>query len=1005
MSLVELIPIGTLLTLLTNQVLETAVAARDVLIEQKSFKSLSKYLFDIEPVLKELLLRELNDTETARQALRFLEDDVKMAKDLVDKYKNRSRFYLLVKCRSIVREVQDVTRNIGRSLAALSLASTEILSDMSDNVNRLHGEMQRAVFEASQSQLRVVEKLEEGLREQIRDQEFANIMLEEIARAVSVPVEPSEISEELARLRREKEEAAERKERAEAHFLEQVIELLSRADAANNLEQIKSQYYRRMETAEKFVSGEYIPPLEAFLCPIEGTVMVDPVSLCTGTTCERKAIEGWLQSGKITDPVTNQPLDEFAIRSNILLRQSIEEWRELNYCLKIRSAKLGFNDGSDSACERSFVTLQEIIKENKVNKDWIAIDGLTEMILSFIGTSHNKNLKSKALVTLLAITEQHERNKDRVVEAGGIDHIVLCLSRGPVMSKPAISLLFEILHDSTRWNDSVCRKLKQHNSVVLFLVMLMKSTDRESAEKSEAILLKLCDDDDEIVSRAAAANWYMPLIDRLCKGPESSRTCMARVITKLELIDQNIQLLGEEGVIPPLVEMASGNLESKELALSALAKLSSCFENRRRIITAAGLHPILDQMFSSNSPTAITDKCSEILEKLSSVESIDVFLDNNGLQLQLEPIVTNLVEMLRKSLLSARIKKSALRTLLNLCKSGELQAEEMPAASMVLHFLEDPDRKIREVALELVYLLARYKHEGISEFLLAHRMLEAFIAFLQDENRGDLQIAAVGILAFIPKSEAALTECMTKLEMLPLLLNILRNGAMEAKENTLSVLLRFVDPSDIRMQRMVAGLGLFPLLVTLLISGSTTAKARAAALLGNLSLNSSKLTMLPAKTGCWCFRRASVPVCNLHGGICDVTSTLCLMQANALPSLVKLLQEVHDHLATCETLQTLGTLVQEEAPDRGAKVLHEAGAIAPMLNVFSWGSSDLKELVLEILEKVFKVREVADCYYGDAKIPLIGLSTRSNENGSLGMKAARVLDELERYSKSRSMPL
>lgn len=105
-----------------------------------------------------------------------------------------------------------------------------------------------------------------------------------------------------------------------------------------------------------------------------------------------------------------------------------------------------------------------------------------------------------------------------MVEAGGIDHIVLCLSRGQIMSKPAISLLFEILHVSTKWNDSVCGKLKQHNSVVLFLVMLMKSTDRESAEKSEAILLKLCDDDDEIVSRAAAANWYMPLIDRLCRG-------------------------------------------------------------------------------------------------------------------------------------------------------------------------------------------------------------------------------------------------------------------------------------------------------------------------------------------------------------------------------------------------------------------------------------------------------------------------------------------------------
>lgn len=57
-------------------------------------------------------------------------------------------------------------------------------------------------------------------------------MLKEIARAVDVPVEPTEISRELASFKREKEEAEKRKELAEVLFLEQVIELLSRADAA-----------------------------------------------------------------------------------------------------------------------------------------------------------------------------------------------------------------------------------------------------------------------------------------------------------------------------------------------------------------------------------------------------------------------------------------------------------------------------------------------------------------------------------------------------------------------------------------------------------------------------------------------------------------------------------------------------------------------------------------------------------------------------------------------------
>lgn len=129
----ELIPIGTLLTVITNQVIKTANAAKDV-FEKESFKVLSSHLFDIEPVLKELQQQKLNESPVARQALELLESDVKKANNLVEKYKNCSRFYLLVKCRNIVKEVQDVTRDIGRSLAALSLANAEVLSGISDQV-------------------------------------------------------------------------------------------------------------------------------------------------------------------------------------------------------------------------------------------------------------------------------------------------------------------------------------------------------------------------------------------------------------------------------------------------------------------------------------------------------------------------------------------------------------------------------------------------------------------------------------------------------------------------------------------------------------------------------------------------------------------------------------------------------------------------------------------------------------------------------------------------------
>ncbi|KAF8388160.1 hypothetical protein HHK36_026826 [Tetracentron sinense] len=1002
----ELIPIGTILALLTNQVIKTALAAKDVLIEKESFKVLSKYLSDIVTVLKELQLRELNDSQAARQGLEFLEEGVKKANNLVEKYKNRARFYLLVKCRHIVKEVQDVTRDIGRSLVALSLANAEVLSDISENVNRLQNEMQRVEFVASQSQIEIVEKLDQGLKEQKIDQGFANDMLEEIARAVGVSVEPSEISKELASFRREKEEAADRKERAEVFFLEQVIELLSQADAAKDHEEVKMQYIKRIQAIERYETWQVdIPHLKSFICPIDGTtVMVDPVSLCTGTTCERASIEAWFDRGERTDPDTGQFLDDITLRSNLRLRQSIEEWRELNFCLKIRSAKAKLNSGVDLSMKEALTQMQDLIKENPINKDWIALEGLIDITISILGSSHNKDVKSKILIMLKAVVEGHARNKDRVVESHGMDHIVPCLGRDSNVSKAAVELLFELLQERSGWNVSMCRKLSQQNSAILFLVTLLKGTVRESAEKAEAILLKLCNLDEENIFRAARADWYKPLIDCLVQGPESLRMSMVRALVRMELVDQNLKLLGEEGVIIPLLQMVSGNLDSKQWALSALIKLASFRGNKELIAVAGGVPLVLEQMFSSHVPTIIISKCSEILEKLSSNDDgIEFLVDENGARLELEQIIINLVAFQQIPNSSHIVRKPALRALLGICKSEVKLVEKAVVnangVSTILPLLDDPDLEIRETALNLLFHFSQHEPQGIVDFLLMQRRLEAFVGFLENDSKGETQMAAAGLLANLPKSEVALTKKLIESDGLQAILNILRCGTMEAKENALGTLFRFTDPTNLESQRMVVEMEAYPLLVNFLRCGSVTAKARAAALIGNLSMSSPKLTVVSKPTGCLCFRPARVPECAAHGGICSVNTNFCLLKANALPELIQLLQE-KVHATAYEALQTLSTLVREESPHRGANVLHEAKAMVPILEVLNWGTSSLKEEALGLLEKVFAAREQAEFYGSSARILLVGLSSRSiHEDGQLGRKIARVLAQLELYSR------
>ncbi|CAH1412242.1 unnamed protein product [Lactuca virosa] len=368
-GMADILPIGTILAVAMNQVIKTAHAANDIVIEKESFKILSSHLFDILRVLKELELQKLNESPLARKALENLETDVKKANTLVEKYKNRGRFYLLIKCRHIVKEVQDVTRDIGKSLNTLCLANTEVLSGISDEISRLQNEMQRAEFATCQSHLQILDKLNEGLMNQKLDQGFANDIIEDIAMAVGVVIEPSEIRKELDSFKREKEEAENRKERAEVYFLEQIIELLSRADAARDYEHVKDQYMQRLRVIERHDSkSESIPPFKAFICGITKSVMVDPVSLSNGTAYSRVAIEEWFGSGEKTDPVTGEDLEDLSFRSNIQLRQSIEEWKELNYCMRIRSCKFKLMLKNDESVKDALFQIQELMKENVINK-------------------------------------------------------------------------------------------------------------------------------------------------------------------------------------------------------------------------------------------------------------------------------------------------------------------------------------------------------------------------------------------------------------------------------------------------------------------------------------------------------------------------------------------------------------------------------------------------------------------------------------------------------------
>ena len=66
---------------------------------------------------------------------------------------------------------------------------------------------------------------------------------------------------------------------------------------------------------------------DSFICPINQTIMEDPVITPYGTTYERSAILNWLKKNK-TDPLTKKTLSKEMLITNYALRSAIQEYKQ-----------------------------------------------------------------------------------------------------------------------------------------------------------------------------------------------------------------------------------------------------------------------------------------------------------------------------------------------------------------------------------------------------------------------------------------------------------------------------------------------------------------------------------------------------------------------------------------------------------------------------------------------------------------------------------------------------
>lgn len=320
------------------------------------------------------------------------------------------------------------------------------------------------------------------------------------------------------------------------------------------------------------------------------------------------------------------------------------------------------------------------------------------------------------------------------------------------------------------------------------------------------------------------------------------------------------------------------------------------------------------------------------------------------------------------------------------------------AVQVLATLFENENLKLRASAVKLFSCLVEGCDEAIILENVNQKCIETLLGILKSSSDEEEIVSTMGIICCLPEIQQ-ITQWLLDAGALPAIYNYIQEGKdkdiqkSKLVENSVGALCRFTVPTNLEWQKRAAETGIITVLVQLLESGTTLTKQHAALSLTQFSKSSNGLSRpLSKRKGLWCFSSpAAESGCLVHGGLCTVKSSFCLLEADAVGPLAKILGESDP--GACEaSLDALLTLIEGEKLQSGSKVLADANAIPLIIRFLGSSSPGLQEKSLHALERIFRLGEFKQLYGPSAQMPLVDLTQRGN--GSMRSLAARILAHL-----------
>lgn len=352
-------------------------------IEREKFIQFGCYIYRASPAIMELLTIE-NAPRNVVEIVHSISQKMDIAKDLVSKCQTSTSLVSDPALRLIISQLEEVTKQIGEELRLIPPSTFKDLNYAAVAIRGLSEEMQYADFQVTQAQAeqqREVETLQKQ-REQAQpetDLYSANI---EISMTYSKSVSTSDSNGPFQ---------------------------------SSGGSSMKPPSMSRNSTEHEF-SDQFIEPMyRTFYCPLSKKIMDDPVTIETGVTYERKAIQEWFNKfedpSNVFCPATRKTLISQVLETNMALKTTIEEWKDRNELGRIKMARAALSlASSPSMVLEAIKDLQEICERKKYSKIQVRNTGLLPLLVKLLAYK-DRSVRGALLDLLRQLAEDDNDGK------------------------------------------------------------------------------------------------------------------------------------------------------------------------------------------------------------------------------------------------------------------------------------------------------------------------------------------------------------------------------------------------------------------------------------------------------------------------------------------------------------------------------------------------------------------------------------------------------------------